>query len=359
VQKSIRRRREPRQGRRPRAIDVFCGCGGLTVGLKRAGYRVVAAIDVDMRAAESYRANHKRVRVWTTDIRHLPVAGVRRALRLKRGHLELLAGCPPCQGFSDLRTRNGSRRRYDMRNSLIDEFLRFVRGLLPRAVLLENVPALASHWRFDEFRRAMRRLGYRETHAIQDAADFGVPQRRRRLIYMAARGSEPILPEPRKMHRTVRDAIEGLPKAGISGDRIHDLPEVRAPHVRRMIRLIPRNGGSRADLPRSLWLKCHRANDGFSDVYGRMRWGSPSPTITSGCHNPSKGRFLHPTANRSITLREAALLQAFPRTYKFSRNAGKEQLAAQIGNALPPPFVSAHARSLRLAAFDVRRRRRG
>jgi DNA (cytosine-5)-methyltransferase 1 len=233
-----------------------------------------------------------------------------------------------------------------MRNSLIGEFLRFVRGLRPRAVLLENVPALADHWRFRQFRRAMKPLGYHEIHAIQNAADFGVPQRRRRLIYMAMRGSGPILPRPEKDRRSVRDAFAGLPKPGKSGDRIHDIPANRSPAVQRLIRLIPQDGGSRADLPRRLWLDCHRAVDGFRDVYGRMRWDDPSPTITSGCHNPSKGRFLHPSANRNITLREAAILQGFPRSYKFAREIGKEALALQIGNALPPRFVAAHARAL-------------
>jgi DNA (cytosine-5)-methyltransferase 1 len=272
-----------------------------------------------------------------------------RSLRLKRGRLELLAGCPPCQGFSNLRTRNRSRRRFDMRNSLIAEFLRFVRGLRPQAILLENVPALADHWRFRIFRREMKRLGYNEIHAVQDAADFGVPQRRRRLIYMAVRQGRPLLPKPLKIRRNVREALVGLPRAGLSGDRIHDLPANRSPEVKRLIKLIPRNGGSRADLPRRLWLDCHLDTDGFRDVYGRMRWNEPAPTITSGCHNPSKGRFLHPTANRNITLREAALLQGFPKTYRFSRTAGKEALAMQIGNALPPMFVAAHARALRIA----------
>lgn len=286
--------------------------------------------------------------MWESDIRELSVAQALRRLRLKPGRLELLAGCPPCQGFSDLRSRNRSRRRFDMRNSLINEFLRLVRGLRPRAVLLENVPALADHWRFCQFRKAMKRLGYHGVHAIQDAAAFGVPQRRRRLIYLAARGGqEPELPTPRSRLRAVRDAIGGLPKAGTSGDRIHDLPAARSSEVQRLIRLIPRNGGSRVDLPRRLWLDCHRESDGFSDVYGRMRWDAPSPTITSGCHNPSKGRFLHPTANRNITLREAALLQGFPRSYRFSRTTGKEALATQIGNALPPQLVTVHARALR------------
>jgi DNA (cytosine-5)-methyltransferase 1 len=330
-------------------MDLFCGCGGLTLGLKRAGYRVLGAIDFDADAVSSYRANHRDVQVWNSDIRGLSVARTLKRLRLKPGRLELLAGCPPCQGFSNLRTRNGSRRRFDMQNSLIDEFLRFVRGMRPKAVLLENVPALADHWRFREFCRGMKELGYKEIHAIQDAADFGIPQRRRRLIYMAVRKSAPILPSPRGVRRTVRDSIGELPIAGESGDFVHDFPATRSQDVQRLIRMIPKDGGSRGDLPRKLWLKCHRKTDGFHDVYGRMQWDEPAPTITSGCHNPSKGRFLHPNKHRNITLREAALLQGFPRSYRFSRTSSKESLALQIGNALPPQFVAAHARALRRA----------
>jgi DNA (cytosine-5)-methyltransferase 1 len=331
----------------PRAIDLFCGCGGLTVGLKRAGFKVIGAVDVDQRAIESYRANHRGIRVWETDISKLSVTDVQKGLRLKHGQLELLAGCPPCQGFSNLRTRNGARRRYDMRNSLIDEFLRFVRELLPKAVLLENVPALADHWRFSRFRRELAELGYSSTYAIQDAADFGVAQRRRRLIYLGVRGRQPKLPKAARTPRTVRDVIADLKKPGLSGDRLHDLPENRSESVRRLIRAIPKDGGSRLQLPRRLWLECHLATDGFRDVYGRMQWRSPAPTITSGCHNPSKGRFLHPSQNRTITLREAAMLQGFPYSYKFSESAGKEELALQIGNALPPQMVTAHAKALR------------
>lgn len=233
-----------------------------------------------------------------------------------------------------------------MRNSLIEEFLRFVRVLRPKAVLLENVPALADHWRFRQFRSAMKRLKYFDVQGIRDAADFGVPQRRRRLIYMAVRGNRPVLPEPLKRRINVRHAIASLPTAGRSGDRIHDLPENRTPKIRKLIRLIPHNGGSRSALPPAYRLACHRDTNGFGDVYGRMRWRDQAPTITSGCHNPSRGRFLHPTANRNITLREAAMLQGFPRSYRFSRTSGKEALATQIGNALPPPLVTVHARQL-------------
>ena len=146
---------------------------------------------------------------------------------------------------------------------------------------------------------------------------------------------------------TVNDAIGAVPVPGKSGDKLHDLPERRSERIKALIRDIPKDGGSRKDLPFAKQLKCHQRNDGFSDVYGRMSWGAPSPTITSGCSNPSKGRFIHPEQDRAITLREAALLQSFPTTYRFDVTLGKEGAALMIGNALPPEFIRRHAQEIK------------
>jgi DNA (cytosine-5)-methyltransferase 1 len=120
----------------------------------------------------------------------------------------------------------------------------------------------------------------------------------------------------------------------------------RAPHIEKLIKAIPKDGGSRTDLGEEWQLECHKKSDGFKDVYGRMAWDSLSPTITGGCVNPSKGRFLHPTENRAITLREAALLQTFPKNYRFPLSRGKFPAALLIGNALPPEFIRRHAEAL-------------
>jgi len=136
--------------------------------------------------------------------------------------------------------------------------------------------------------------------------------------------------------KTVKEAIGSLPKAGQSGDPVHDMPENRTPKVLEIIRRIPRDGGSHRDLPEEFQLECHKRCTGFKDVYRRMAWNEVAPTITSGCFNPSKGRFLHPEENRAITMREAALLQGFPRRYKFPTTDNKSAVALMIGNALPP-----------------------
>lgn len=321
------------------AIDLFAGAGGLSEGLRGATFKVLGAVELDPVAAKTYRRNHRNVHVWEQDIVNVTVAEVRRTLGLRAGALDLLAGCPPCQGFSSMRTLNGGKRVTDKANDLLFQFLRFVGGLRPKVVMMENVPGLAHNWRVREFAQTLRSLGYRCDWRVVDAADYGVPQRRRRMIFLASRIGQPRFPSAIANRRTVADAIRGLPKPGRSGDPLHDLPQRRSAHVLNLIRHVPRNGGSRQDAPKRFLLPCHSRLAGFYDVYGRMAWNECAPTITGGCHNPSKGRFLHPSQHRAITLREAALLQTFPRRYFFALDRGKEHAALMIGNALPPTLI--------------------
>jgi DNA (cytosine-5)-methyltransferase 1 len=324
----------------PTAIDLFSGCGGLTLGLKLAGFAVCGALDVDPLSVETYRLNHPEVRAWELDIRQADPRTLARALSLRPGALDLLAGCPPCQGFSAIRTLNGSRSVDDPRNDLLADFLRFVEALHPQTVMMENVPALAGDDRLTRLETRLKQLEYRVTHAVLDAADFGVPQRRRRLLLLASRGRLPdVAPSP-TLRRTVRDAIAHLPPPGASGDALHDILEQRSEAVKDLIRSIPRDGGSRWQLGADRQLPCHRRCNGFRDVYGRMAWDDVAPTITAGCTNPSKGRFLHPEQDRAISLREAALLQSFPPRYHISLARGKHAAAGLIGNALPPAMIA-------------------
>ncbi len=332
--------------KRPTALDLFSGCGGLTEGLEQAGFRVLGAVEIDKVAAETYRLNHPTVHLWRRNILSLSVPEVMRTLALKPEELDLLAGCPPCQGFSTLRTLNGSRSIEDDRNDLVLQLRRFVKGLRPKTVMLENVPGLAADHRMETLVAELESCGYLAHHRVCDAADYGVPQRRKRVILLAARGAKPRFARKSRTRKTVRDAIGSLPPPGDSGDPIHDLPENRSERVRRLIRRIPKNGGSRSDLPDSAQLPCHQSCDGFKDVYGRMAWNDVAPTITTGCFNPSKGRFLHPDQDRGISMREAALLQTFPADYQFPAELGKTRIAAMLGNALPPEFICCHARQL-------------
>ena len=329
------------------AIDLFCGCGGLSLGLGRAGFTVLAAVDNDTLSATTYRRNHASTHVIKGDIRSVDTHALLEELELNPGDLDLLAGCPPCQGFSTLRTLNGKHRIDDPMNDLVFEIVRFVRAFRPRALMLENVPALLNDDRLANIMSELDDLQYKYIAKIANAADYGVPQRRRRMILLAIRHLMPSYPEPVLQLRTVADAIHELPPPKNSKDPAHNYVVKRSARVMSMIRQIPKNGGSRNDLPRNLQLKCHLEFDGFKDIYGRMAWDAPGPTITGGCINPSKGRFLHPEQDRAITLREASILQGFPVSYEFDLSNGRYPAAQMIGNAFPPEFAEHHARSLR------------
>ena len=331
---------------KPTAVDCFAGCGGMSQGFKQAGYKVLGAIEIDADAVEVYKRNHPKTYTWSEDICKITATAVLQKLRMKKGELDLLGGCPPCQGFSTLRTNNGKWRVRDSQNDLIFQFQRLVLGLKPKRVMLENVPGLRDNRRLKMFRAALEKAGYEVCADVLNVGDFGVPQRRRRLVLLASRVSAVVFAKPDKRTRTVRDAIGKMPVAGESGDALHDLPEKRSRRVAARILQVPINGGSRKSLPTHLRLECHKHSDGFKDVYGRMAWDEPAPTITTGCFNPSKGRFLHPEANRAITMREAALLQSFPKSYKFLATLGKVKAAIMIGNALPPEFIRRHASAL-------------
>lgn len=329
------------------AIDLFSGCGGLTQGLKDAGYRVKGAVEIDAKARKTFSMNHADVPLVGTDICQLSAETLMREAGVAHGELDLLAGCPPCQGFSTLRSKNGRNSVTDDRNNLIDDFARIALALRPKMIMMENVPALAKFEKFLNFIQRLEETGYSVLYKVLDVSDFGVAQRRKRLILSASRVGLPRLAVASGTTVTVREQIEHLPVAGSSGDALHDLSSPRrTARIKALIAAVPKNGGSRHSLPPEMQLKCHLKTTGFNDVYGRMHWDQVSPTITSGCTNPSKGRFLHPNEDRPITLREAAILQGFPRTYKFDTSHGKEAISLMIGNALPPPFIAAHSAAM-------------
>jgi DNA (cytosine-5)-methyltransferase 1 len=333
--------------KKPTAIDLFAGAGGLSEGLRQAGYRVIGAVEVDPAACRTYKLNHRRTKLWTADIRQLTGSAMMTSLEIKSGELDLLAACPPCQGFSTIRTKNGTRWNRDHRNDLIFDVLRIIRSTRPKSVMLENVAGLARNGRYRVFRKALQSLGYRVNWKILNAVNFAVPQRRRRLVLLASKTGRPSFASPVAKRRTVRQLIEGLTPPKRSRDPLHNYSIKTTQKIKKLIRRIPTDGGSRSALGSKAQLLCHKNVDGFRDVYGRMAWDQASPTITGGCINPSKGRFLHPQSNRPITLREAALLQTFPKTYRFSLERGRYAVALLIGNALPPEFVRRHAVALR------------
>lgn len=328
-----------------RALDLFSGCGGLSLGLRRAGFDVLAAIDNDALAVSTYRKNHRGTRVFECDIKLMKPRRLMKLLNIRPKELDLVAGCPPCQGFSTLRTLNGARDAKDSQNDLVFQFTRFVRVFRPKTIMLENVPGLLNDERLKRLRRELHDLNYHTGADVFDAARYGVPQRRHRLLLVGGLNGVPAFASPTR-RRTVSQAIRNMPAPEDSDDSAHNYEVKRATKIQLVIDRIPRDGGSRRDLPMDDQLACHKRLDGFWDVYGRMAWKKQSPTITGGCINPSKGRFLHPEDNRAITLREAALLQGFPKDYKFDLSRGRYSAAQLIGNALPPKFAEHHARQI-------------
>ncbi|HEY9401839.1 MAG TPA: DNA cytosine methyltransferase [Pyrinomonadaceae bacterium] len=344
-------------------VDLFSGAGGTGIGFREAGFRIVGAVEIDRDAAKTYEKN-LGVKVKLSDIRDFTPEEFRKELNLRRGELDVLVGCPPCQGFSRMRNSDGVN---DPRNDLVIRYLDFVKVFIPRFAVFENVPGLvrSKHGKkfYDELYAGLEELGYKVAKEEKNAADYGVPQHRRRVIVVAGRaGENPPFPKPTHGNPNspevrdgyllpwlnVRDAIgkSKYPylKPGQSGERKGKYPNHIAPNtgdkVLRFIKQVPKNGGSRTDVPKEFWLECHLKHGGHVDVYGRLAWNRPSNTITCGCVNVSKGRFVHPGQNRALTPREAARLQGFPDEFVF---VGKT-ICKQVGNAVPPPLAYALAR---------------
>jgi DNA (cytosine-5)-methyltransferase 1 len=331
------------------AVDLFCGAGGLTHGLLRAGISVKAGIDVDPSAEHAYGKNNAGAEFLKWDVSRKRAATIGKLFGDAK--YRLLAGCAPCQPFSKLTNGHRRHRSWD----LLGNFARFVEGTLPELVTMENVPELASRGRdvFENFVRTLERRQYFVDWKIVNCLEYGAPQSRKRLVLLASRLGPISVPQGRYRQRsnwkTVRDAIGGLPavRAGKADaiDPIHIAAQLSPLNLKR-IQATPRNGGTKDDWPRGLTLECHRRETGarYHSIYGRMWWDQPAPTMTTLCNGIGNGRFGHPTQNRAITLREAALLQTFPRSYEFWPRRQKlhaKAIARMIGNAVPPQLARA------------------
>lgn len=323
------------------AFDFFCGSGGLSCGLVKAGFRILAGFDVDPRCRKTYEHNNPGVPFIESDIRTLTLESLLELSGEYDFQNMLFAGCAPCQPFSQ--QTKAPRKRNEA--TLLWPFARLVEEAQPGFVLIENVPGIAlvkGNSTFKRFLRTLEDLGYNYDYGIIDAKHHGVPQKRRRLILIAALKRQPSLPKKecgsnKSPYLTVRQAISHFPPVA-AGETHPDIANHTAsllsPLNLNRIRCTPHNGGDRRSWPKELRLECHIGDYvGHTDVYGRMAWDAPAPTLTGRCHSLSNGRYGHPTQNRAITLREAAALQTFPDEYVFfgSRN----HIALQIGNAVP------------------------
>lgn len=321
-----------------RAIDLFCGAGGLTHGLGRAGINVRAGFDVDPDCRFPYEANNT-ARFFESDVNELSADDI--APHLTGGDYSLVAGCAPCQPFSSY-SRSGRSRKRGEEWQLIATFGRLVKQLRPDFVTMENVAQLADHAVFEAFLKDLD--GYNVTWSIVELANLGVPQSRKRLVLLASRLSDSYLEMPTTPNSqvTVREAIASLPRieAGESdpSDLLHAASRLSPLNLQRIKSSNP--GGTWRDWHPALQAECHRKPSGstYPSVYGRMEWDRVAPTITTQCFGYGNGRFGHPAQDRAISLREAAILQTFPRTYKFVASSDPVRfniLGRLIGNAVP------------------------
>ena len=339
-----------------KAIDFFCGAGGLTRGLLNVGVDVLAGVDNDDRLRDTYTHNNKPARFLHRDIRDIDIHELRRDLQIQDNDLTLYAACTPCQPFSSLNSLRGK----DNRKTLLLDFGKIVRESPPDFILIENVPGLNNAFGaevYREFLTVLRQCGIPEPSAdLLDAKYFGVPQTRKRFVLLASRHGVLPLPPPflsneikaeesRGQFATVRNCIEKYPSIADgkpSNDYLNHLARKLQPHHIRIVEAVPKDGGSRHDVAdTSILLRCHQKNPKVhKDVFGRMAWDEPSPTLTCRCTDVYCGRFIHPEQDRGISLREAAALQTFEDEYEFF-GSSFSFLASQIGNAVPVKFGEA------------------
>lgn len=322
-----------------KAVDLFCGVGGLTHGLVRGGVNVVAGIDLDGACSYPYEANNAPAVFLEQDVKDLTGKSV--AKLLGKARFTLLAGCAPCQPFSTY-SRSGRKHGSNSDWELVASFGQLVREVRPHFVTMENVPQVEKHPVFQEFLSALE--GYHVVWSALDCSSIGVPQTRKRLVLLASRlGPEGLsLSSSNRRAATVSDTISHLPplRAGEidKNDPLHVACKLSKLNLERI--KASRPGGTWRDWKPSLRAACHRKSTGdtFPSVYGRMEWDKPAPTITTQCFGYGNGRFGHPEQHRAITLREAAMLQTFPRDYVFVKKGERvkfSSLGRLIGNAVP------------------------
>lgn len=358
-----------------KAIDLFSGGGGVSIGLTRVGFKLKCAVELDKDAVKAYKNYYllKDVNVIHDDICKVSGEQLLQTAGIVRDELYLLAGCPPCQKFSlQNRKNNSDESKKDDVKKLLMEYLRIIKELYPPFVLMENVPGIKSSFKgeiLNEFLSALKNeegelnRQYYVEYGVVNAADYGVPQLRKRFVLHAVRmdiynrmrelGIDLTMPIPthsksgedgKKKWVTVKEAFVGLPKieagARYSDKKIknHACAQLSELNLERM-QYIRDHGGSRTSLPERLTLKCHKKFSGHTDVYGIMDADQPAPTMTGGCLSYSKGRFGHPFENRAISIREAARIQTFPDDYEFGESLTKAAL--EIGNAVPIKLVEA------------------
>jgi len=355
-----------------KAIDLFCGAGGLSSGLLKSGFELRLGLDIDDDALKTYKENFHKALIIKSDIKKINGDELLKLSKIKKNDNFLLAGCPPCQGFSNI----GKKDPSDSKNQLVFDYIRLINEMEPSFILMENVPGMSTGIGKEIFSRVVSLLKekYFVQYDVLNAADYGVPQIRKRLVLHGVRHDiYNILYEkypekmkdilPKKTHVQDIRNNQKLKEWVSVGKAIGDLPRIEPGesyedgkiynHVSRNLsdinlqRLdyIRKHGGSRVCLNESLSLSCHKKiTNSYGDTYGVMDDNKPSSTLTGGCTCISKGRYGHPTQNRAISIREAARLQSFSDDFRFVGSLGS--MSVQIGNAVPPKLAEASGKKI-------------
>lgn len=321
-----------------KVVDLFCGAGGLTHGLQLAGLDVVAGIDLESACRVAYESNNDALFI-EKDISLVTKEEV--DCLFDGANVRVLAGCAPCQPFS--KYTQGLNKSEDKKWPLLYEFARLIAECQPDLITMENVPDVTKHKVYEDFVNNLRENGYSIWADRVDCTKYGVPQNRLRHVLLASKfGPIQFTPEFTTVAKTVQEAIEHLPEINHGEidkkDPLHRASKLSELNFKRIISSQP--GGTWRDWPKDLLAACHQkeSGKGYGGVYGRMEWNKPSPTITTLCYGFGNGRFGHPTQDRAISLREAALLQTFPLNYQFAKKGDPikmKTIGKMIGNAVP------------------------
>lgn len=340
-------------------VDLFCGVGGLSYGMKRCGINIAAGIDIDSTCAFAYNQN---VQAKFINKNILDVTGKELAGLYDKNKRKILVGCAPCQPFSSHSHKIKNKKNIaedDNRWKLLNEFKRLVEETQPEIISMENVPQLINHTIFDEFVKSLKAQSYfiSSYKKAISCPDYGVPQRRFRLVLLASKlGEIELIPPTHSVPVTVRDTIKEIRPINDGEideqDNLHRSRKLSPMNLRR-IQALKEGQSWTSFVDKDLVAPCHKSENGktFTAVYGRMNWNEVAPTITTHCIGLSNGRFGHPEQNRAISLREAALLQSFPDTYQFvlpGQPYNMGAVARHIGNAVPPKLGEAIAKSIEL-----------
>lgn len=336
------------------AIDLFCGIGGLTKGLSMSGIEVVAGIDIDESCRFAYESNNEAEFI-NEDVSNITCEEINGFF--PDNDVKIIVGCAPCQPFSRYSLRYRKAGRTDTKWKLLYSFARIVRECRPDIVSMENVPSLVNEQVFKDFIAQLEQLGYYVKWNIVFCPDYGVPQKRTRLVLLASKFGEINLISPlykKNEYKTVRMAIGDLPPISDGetyiNDNLHRASRLSSLNRKRIRQSV--QGGTWRDWDKELRLDCHNKKTGitYPSVYGRMKWDEPSPTITTQFYGYGNGRFGHPEQNRALSLREGAILQSFPDDYIFADEehpSQKREIAIHIGNAVPVELGRAIGISIR------------